>query len=164
MSEINLECCHLEGSHFSLLYTLLFIHYCFNKRCYTPHPSVIQDTHFLLTSTGWVGSTPTRSDLSSISLTLTSTFLYSILIRPIFTFQFFFYSSLCPLCPVFRHFPGSELFHPFKFSVPTLAYSHHEKKSIYIYIVGLFYDKIISWGSPEIRCDLMRKSSDTGSI
>lgn len=89
MSEINLECCHLEGSHFSVLWTSLFIHYCFNEKCFTPHSAVIQDTHFLLTSTGWAGSTPTHSDLSSVSLSLTSTFQYGILIRPIFSSIFF---------------------------------------------------------------------------
>lgn len=107
----------------------------------SPHSSAIQDTHFLHTSTGWAGSTPTHSDLSSVSLTLTSTFQYSILIRPIFTFNF---CRLCVLDPLFSSiFLKVNLFtlshFLFQF-LPTIT-----RKSV-------LKDKILSCGGPEIWC------------
>lgn len=118
-----------------------------------PHSSVIQDTHFLLTSTGWAGLTPTHSDLSSVFLTLTSTFQYTILIRPIFTFNFF------PLCALHALFSGIFLEVNFIFTLSNFWFQCLPT----ITMKSALKDKIISWGGPEIWYDLIRKGSYAAS-
>lgn len=123
----------------------------------SPHSCALQDTHFLHTSTGWAGSTPTHSDLSSVSLTLTSTFQYSILIRPIFTFNF------CRLCVL------DTLFSSIFLKVNFFTLSHFLFQLLpTITRKSVLKDKILSCGGPEIWYLIyiffyfIRKSSYTG--